>query len=72
MPRYEHFAYEGYKFVFKYDEDIPNLLHIWVRHLKTVEDAVEIWFEGTEEIWNRRAQSDLKHIQPSRASTGLG
>jgi hypothetical protein len=28
------------------------MLHIWVRHAKTVEDAVEIWFEGDDEPWD--------------------
>lgn len=40
------------RFVFKVDDDFPNMLHIWVRHTKTVEDAVEIWFEGTNDQWD--------------------
>lgn len=55
MPKYESYAYKGYKFVFKYDDDFPDMLHIWVRHVKTVEDAVRIWLEGTES-WNKKFQ----------------
>ena len=52
MVKYENYDYDGYRFVFKYDDDFPDMLHIWVRHTKTVADAVEIWFEGTDEPWD--------------------
>ncbi len=42
MAKYEQHDYEGYTFVFKYDDDFPSMLHIWVRHRKTVYDAMEI------------------------------
>jgi len=51
--KYQSDWYGGYRFVFKYDDQFPNMLHIWVRHRKTIEDAEEIWFEGTEEIYNK-------------------
>ncbi|MBZ0187579.1 MAG: hypothetical protein K8F91_15130 [Candidatus Obscuribacterales bacterium] len=51
MP-YKNFSYDQYTFVFKYDDEFPEHLHIYVRHLKNPEDAVEIWFEGEEEVWN--------------------
>lgn len=59
VAKYESYEYEGYRFVFKYDEEFPELLHIWVRHLKTVEDAV-------------RAINDMKPIQTSWDSIGFG
>ena len=31
----------GYVFLFKYDKDAPELLHIYVRHLKHPIDAIE-------------------------------
>lgn len=50
--KYKVVAYEGYKFFFKYEDDEPELLHIYARGLFEPEDAIEIWFEGTEEIEN--------------------
>ena len=37
----------GHIFVFKYEEDSPELLHIYARHQMEPEDAIEIFFEGT-------------------------
>lgn len=51
MP-YENFEEGGIRFVFKYDEDAPELLHIYARHLTSVEDAVDTFFDGTTETWN--------------------
>ncbi|MBX9772698.1 MAG: hypothetical protein K2X29_15070, partial [Candidatus Obscuribacterales bacterium] len=56
VPKYEYYDYESYRFVFKYDDDFSEMLHIWVRHLKTEEDAVRIWLEGAEESWNEKFQ----------------
>lgn len=36
----------GVTFFFKYDETSPEQLHIFVRHLTTVGQALFIWFEG--------------------------
>ncbi|MCA9805096.1 MAG: hypothetical protein KC777_24170 [Cyanobacteria bacterium HKST-UBA02] len=52
MAKYASYDYEGYRFVFKYDDEFPDMLHIWVRHTKTVEDAIEIWFEAADETWD--------------------
>lgn len=56
MARYETYEYGGYRFVFKYDDDFPDLLHIWVRHRKTVKRAMEIWFEATKEVRHQKFQ----------------
>ena len=52
MARYKNYHYEEYTFVFKYEDEPADMLHIWARHMKTVDDAVEVWFEGTKELWN--------------------
>jgi hypothetical protein len=39
------------RFVFKYDDDAPDLLHIFVRHLATVDDALDTYFGG-QTVWN--------------------
>jgi hypothetical protein len=43
---------QGIRFVFKYDDDAPELLHIFARHLTTIDDALDVFFEGEEEVWN--------------------
>jgi hypothetical protein len=50
--KYEVIDYEQYKFFFKYEEDPPGMLHIYARGCFEPKDAIEIWFEGTEEIEN--------------------
>lgn len=53
MPRrYEVVECDGFKFFFKYEADPPGMLHIYARGLFEPEDAIEVWFEGTEEIEN--------------------
>jgi hypothetical protein len=46
VARYEAYEHGNYKFIFKYDEVRTDRLHIWVRHRKTPEDAIRIWFEA--------------------------
>lgn len=52
MPKnkYKVVEYEGYRFFFKYDNLSPDLLHIFARRMFSLEDAIEVWFEGTFEI----------------------
>ena len=52
--KYSYYYEGGYKFVFKYDELFPDVLHIWARHTKAMEDAVRVWFDGESDIWNWR------------------
>ena len=47
---------ENIKFFFKYEPSSPELLHIYVRHLSTVGQALWIWFNGKtnfNEAYNR-------------------
>jgi hypothetical protein len=49
--RYKQVEEQGLRFVFKYDDDAPDLLHIYVRHVTTIDDALDTFFEGATE-WN--------------------
>lgn len=46
-PKYSRRRANGVTFVFKHEDDYPELLHIFARHRKTDEDAIFIFFEGT-------------------------
>lgn len=46
---------QGHLFLFKYEEEAPDLLHIYVRHLTTPEDAIRTFFAG-QTTWNERHQ----------------
>lgn len=49
MPiRFEvyHDEVSGIRFVFKRDTDDPEVLHIYARHLTTVEEAISTFFAG--------------------------
>lgn len=39
----------GLTFVFRYDPDAPELLHIFARHTTSPEDAVDTFFDGAAE-----------------------
>ncbi|MEK7434350.1 MAG: hypothetical protein AABZ74_14555 [Cyanobacteriota bacterium] len=44
---------ENIKFFFKYDSSTKDkLLHIWVRHLTTIENALDVFFENDNTTWN--------------------
>jgi hypothetical protein len=49
---YEVISYEGIDFYFKYEADHPDIIHIYARGLFSPADAIEVWFEGCEEIEN--------------------
>jgi len=55
---------KGITFVFKYEEDNPEILHIFARHLKEPDDAIEIFFTGLTvwksrlELWESRTKSE--------------
>ena len=44
--KYKNVEERGIRFVFAYDDDAPELLHIYVRHLTTVDDALDTFFNG--------------------------
>lgn len=48
---YKRLKVNGITFVFKYEADHPELLHIFVRHLKEPDDAIYIFFNGQTQ-WN--------------------
>jgi hypothetical protein len=51
----------GHTFFFKFEEDHPELLHIYARHRKEPDDAIDIFFQGIS-IWNeeyKRFESTL-------------
>ncbi len=50
MP-YKRLKTNNITFVFKYEIDHPELLHIFARHLKEPDDAFDIFFNG-ETVWN--------------------
>lgn len=50
--RYKQVEEEGIRFVFKYDDDAPDLLHIYARHLTSIDDALDTFFDGEQEVWN--------------------
>ena len=49
--RYKQVEADSLRFIFKYDDDAPDLLHIYARHLNTIEEAIETFFDG-ETRWN--------------------
>lgn len=50
--RYRAFWSNRIKFLFAYDENCPELFHIYARHLTTPYIAMQTWEEGTREVWN--------------------
>lgn len=51
MVKYKRVAEQGYTFLFKYDSVDPSLLHIYARHLTTIDDALDVFFD-TVPTWN--------------------
>ena len=45
--------YKKYTFFFKYEPSHPDLLHIWVRHMKEPKHAIKTFLEG-EHTWNEK------------------
>lgn len=65
-PRFKHFRARGIKFVFKYDDAAQDLLHIYVRHLTTPQDAVNTFFSARA-TWNE----EFNRFETFSASHGL-
>ncbi len=51
MKKFEAVIENDITFLFKYDKDSPDLLHIYVRHLTTIDNALNVYF-STEALWN--------------------
>ena len=57
MPRYRAVRREGFTFLFAYDATDPSLLHIFARHMTSIEDALRVWFDpNAEDVWDERHQ----------------
>jgi hypothetical protein len=57
MPRYRAIRREGFTFLFSYDRTDPSLLHIFVRHLTTPDDALTVWFDPeAEDTWDEERE----------------
>jgi hypothetical protein len=55
QPRYyrQRDDASGLIFVFRYDPDAPELLHIFARHATVPDDAIDAFFEGADDTtWN--------------------
>lgn len=53
MKKFESVRENGITFLFKYEPDSPELLHIYVRHLTTIDDALDVYF-STEAVFNSK------------------
>lgn len=53
QKKFEAVEENGITFLFKYDEDAPDLLHIYARHLTTIDDALNVYF-NTKPKWNKK------------------
>jgi hypothetical protein len=49
---YKRVEENGIEFLFKYDDDAPELLHIYARHLTDVDDALDAFFGAHTKSWN--------------------
>ena len=45
MPKYKRVRENGVTFVFKADDADPDMLHIFARHLTTIDDALDVFFD---------------------------
>ena len=46
----------GERFRFYYDLEVPEVLHVTLRHGTTPEDAIQTFFEGEQQLWNEERQ----------------
>lgn len=66
MSAYKRVEENGIQFVFKYDDDARELLHIYARHLTSIDDALDTFF-GTRAKWN----NDQKRFESYTETHGL-
>ena len=67
MP-YRRVREDGTTFVFKYDDADPTLLHIYVRHLTTIDDALDVYFDpGATHTFN----TQFSRYESHNATHGL-
>ncbi len=53
MPGYKTVREAGFTFLFRYDQVDPTLLHIYARHLTSIDDALDVYFD-TRPVWNEQ------------------
>ena len=53
--KFEQVFENGIKFVFKMDDVDPELLHIFARHLTSIDDALDVFF-ASKAAWNEQFQ----------------
>lgn len=51
MDKFKRVKENGITFLFKYEANQPDLLHIYVRHLTSIDDALDVYFT-TKPKWN--------------------
>jgi hypothetical protein len=63
MPRRTEVEADGFVFVFMHDPADEELLHIYARHLTTIDDALGVWFDAAseEDVWNEQFQRYETH-----------
>lgn len=69
-PKYEIVEEQGITFFFKHDKAQSSLLHIYVRHLTTIDDALDVFFNTTP-VWNEK-YTVMRICQKHTAFTGSG
>ena len=47
--RFKRIREQGITFVFKYDDEAPDMLHIYARHLTEPDDALDVFFDREAE-----------------------
>lgn len=61
MP-YRRVREQGIVFCFRYDDDHPELLHIYVRHLTDIDDALNVFFDpDRKDEWNEERRRWESH-----------
>ncbi len=64
---------DGFSFVFAHDPADPAMLHIFARHLTTIEDALAVWFdEDSDETSGTSDTAATRHATTLTPFTGLG
>ncbi len=54
-PEYERLKCNDHTFVFKYDQNDPEILHIYARHMTTPDDAFVLYF-NEDAIWDEERE----------------
>jgi hypothetical protein len=66
--RYRRVEEAGLEFLFAYDRDAPELLHIYARHLTDISDALNTYFDPSAETrWNEQ----FRRFETYNATHGL-